>query len=92
MSGGPASVYADDAPHIDHTFFDLGVPILGICYGLQEMAWHFKGKVQPGEHREYGHADLEVMQHAPSALFADLPDSFVVSSSFSFHILQISAK
>jgi GMP synthase (glutamine-hydrolysing) len=65
LSGGPYSVYEEGAPHVDHAVFDLGVPILGICYGLQEMAWHF-GKnagVAAGEKREYGHAHLNLQQH-----------------------------
>lgn len=65
LSGGPYSVYEKDAPHVDHAVFDLGVPILGICYGLQEMAWHF-GKnagVAAGEKREFGHANLTVEKH-----------------------------
>jgi GMP synthase (glutamine-hydrolysing) len=76
LSGGPYSVYNDDAPHVDHAVFDLGVPILGICYGLQEMAWHF-GKnagVARGEKREFGHANLKVESHGGhmGELFKDL--------------------
>ena len=76
LSGGPYSVYKDDAPHVDHAVFDLGVPILGICYGLQEMAWQF-GKnagVARGENREYGHASLKVESHGGHMyeLFKDL--------------------
>src|SRR5207249_6196200 len=52
LSGGPASVYADDAPHPDRAIFVLGIPILGICYGLQLLAQYLGGKVEPGEKRE----------------------------------------
>jgi GMP synthase (glutamine-hydrolysing) len=58
LSGGPYSVYQEDAPHVDPAVFDAGVPILGICYGLQEIAWHFGKNVSAGEKREYGHASL----------------------------------
>lgn len=60
LSGGPYSVYEDDAPHVDPALFDLGIPILGICYGLQEIAWHFGKNVLAGERREYGRASLEI--------------------------------
>lgn len=63
LSGGPYSVYAADAPHVDPEVFTLDVPILGICYGLQELAWHHGKNVLAGEKREYGHAALEIQQH-----------------------------
>jgi GMP synthase (glutamine-hydrolysing) len=59
LSGGPYSVYEADAPHVDPAVFELGVPILGICYGLQEIAWHFGKDVLAGEKREYGPATLK---------------------------------
>ena len=82
LSGGPYSVYEEGAPHVDHAVFDLGVPILGICYGLQEMAWHF-GKnagVVAGEKREYGHANLKVESHGGhmDQLFKDLGNDLEV--------------
>lgn len=59
LSGGPYSVYEDGSPHVDPAFFDLGVPMLGICYGLQEIAYRLgKDNVVAGTSREYGHADL----------------------------------
>jgi len=60
LSGGPYSVYAEDAPHVDPAVFDLNVPILGICYGMQELAWLNGKKVGRGEKREYGPATLNV--------------------------------
>ena len=63
LSGGPYSVYEDDAPHVDARIFDIGVPVLGICYGMQEVAWHFGKNVLAGEKREYGHAEVDLIQH-----------------------------
>ena len=54
LSGGPASVYAPKAPHPDPAIFKLGIPVLGICYGLQLFAYHLGGKVAPGARREFG--------------------------------------
>lgn len=67
LSGGPASVYAKDAPLPDRGIFDLGVPILGICYGMQLMAHMLGGKVSKAERREFGRAELIVDK--PSLLF-----------------------
>lgn len=58
LSGGPSSVYEQGSPHVSEGVFDLGVPVLGICYGLQEMAHALGGEVLPGEKKEYGHADI----------------------------------
>ncbi|KAK4494224.1 hypothetical protein PRZ48_014522 [Zasmidium cellare] len=63
LSGGPYSVYAADAPHVDPAVFELDVPILGICYGLQELAWHFGKNVAAGEKREYGRTNVQVTRH-----------------------------
>ena len=60
ISGGPASVYDAGSPTVDPALFDLGIPVLGICYGLQLMAKFGGGKVTPGVKGEYGFANLEV--------------------------------
>jgi GMP synthase (glutamine-hydrolysing) len=60
LSGGPQSVYGADSPKSDPALFDLGLPVLGICYGEQLMAQQLGGKVEPSNEREYGPAELEV--------------------------------
>src|SRR4051812_47375867 len=64
LSGGPSSVYEPNAPRCDPKIFDLGVPVLGICYGLQIMAHTLGGKVEPAASREFGRAKLHV-ERAP---------------------------
>ncbi len=58
LSGGPKSVYEPEAPAVTEELFELGVPVLGICYGMQLMSRHFGGEVVPAGKREFGHADL----------------------------------
>ena len=60
FTGGPASVYAEGAPRVDEEIFELGIPILGICYGMQLMTHIFGGKVQRAEKREYGVMDVKI--------------------------------
>lgn len=74
FSGSPANVYQKRAPMPDERMFSLGVPILGICYGLQVIAHLLKGKVKKVSLREYGHADLLVDK--PVELFKELPKRF----------------
>ncbi len=71
LSGGPSSVYEAGAPQCDPAIFDLGIPVLGICYGMQLMAAQLRGHVKPGPSREFGHATIELLE--PGALFAGLP-------------------
>ncbi|MEZ7935320.1 MAG: glutamine-hydrolyzing GMP synthase [Sulfurospirillum sp.] len=59
LSGGPASVYAKDSYHPDPKVYELGLPILGICYGMQLLTQHFGGSVIPATHQEYGKAELK---------------------------------
>jgi len=68
LSGGPKSVYDKGAPAIEEALFELGIPVLGICYGMQLMARHFDGQVVPAGKREYGPADL-VSEGRPGPLF-----------------------
>ncbi|MEL0083864.1 MAG: glutamine-hydrolyzing GMP synthase [Gammaproteobacteria bacterium] len=70
LSGGPESVTAGDPPRVVDELFQLGIPLLGICYGMQTMTAQLGGSVEGAEHREYGHADLVVSNE--SALFNDL--------------------
>ena len=71
FGGGPASVYDEDAPKPDPAIYDLGLPILGICYGMQLLAHDLGGEVEPAERREYGLASLVVDE--TSGLFDRLP-------------------
>ena len=68
LSGGPKSVYEEGAPQIAEELFELGVPVLGICYGMQLMSRHFGGEVVPAGKREYGHAELASLAQ-PGPLF-----------------------
>jgi GMP synthase (glutamine-hydrolysing) len=76
LSGGPSSVYDKDAPKTDRRVFDLAVPVLGICYGLQLMVHALGGKVRAADKREYGHANVEIKN--ASRLFHDLPQKLNV--------------
>ena len=75
LSGGPASVYAEGAPELDVEVLELGIPTLGICYGMQLMARDLGGTVESNDVSEYGKADAELGE---SALFHDLPPEQVV--------------
>ncbi|MBC1371786.1 glutamine-hydrolyzing GMP synthase [Listeria booriae] len=76
FSGGPNSVYDEGAFRCDEDLFEMGIPILGICYGMQLMTNHFAGKVEPAKDREYGKASINVEK--PSRLFAGLPTDQIV--------------
>lgn len=95
LSGGPYSVYDSGAPHVDPAVFELDIPILGICYGLQEIAWqHNQGNVLAGEKREYGHAKLAFEPQAgnPSQvndLFQDVADGIDVWMSHGDKLSQL---
>ena len=71
LSGGPESVNLDDPPRVSQAVFDLGIPVLGICYGMQAMAAQLGGKVEASEHREFGYAEITPLD---SELLARLDD------------------
>ncbi|MGD9496511.1 MAG: glutamine-hydrolyzing GMP synthase [Armatimonadota bacterium] len=75
LSGGPASVYEQAAPEFDPAIFELGIPVLGICYGCQLMAHVLGGRVGPGDRREFGRQELHVQR--PDLLLAGLPERTV---------------
>ncbi len=75
LSGGPASVYADDAPHVDPRIFELGIPTLGICYGMQLMALDLGGRVDRTGVSEFGKTELHAQE---SLLFKDTPEDQTV--------------
>src|SRR5437867_4277701 len=71
LSGGPASVYAEGAPRVDPRIFELGVPTLGICYGMQLMAQELGGRVDRTGVSEFGKTELHALEE--SELFRDVP-------------------
>jgi GMP synthase (glutamine-hydrolysing) len=79
LSGGPSSVYGKKAPQPDPELFKLGIPVLGICYGMQLMGHHLGGKVEHSERREYGMGELALVQEC--ALFDGLADSLDIWNS-----------
>jgi GMP synthase (glutamine-hydrolysing) len=76
LSGGPASVYSENAPKCDPAIFDLGVPILGICYGMHLGCQILGCEIVPAQHREFGRADLMIQDNGN--LFKQMPESTVV--------------
>ena len=76
LSGGPNSVFEKDAPSIDKGIFELGIPVLGICYGMQLMSQVLGGRVVPGKEREYGKMPIETAKDNP--LFKNIPSTITV--------------
>ena len=72
FSGGPNSVYDPNAFKVDPEIFKLGIPILGICYGMQLMSYDLGGKVEKADNSEYGRADIEILND-DAVLFKGLP-------------------
>ncbi|AIQ44962.1 GMP synthase [Paenibacillus sp. FSL R7-0273] len=87
FSGGPSSVYAEDAPHVDPAVYELGLPIFGICYGMQLMAQQQGGKVERAAKREYGKADVDFQPG--SVLAAGLDGSQTVWMSHGDHVVEL---
>ena len=74
LSGGPSSIYEENSPTIDKALFDLGIPILGICYGMHYMVHTLGGKIKKADKREYGFASLDIKD--PDPLFKDMDTGF----------------
>ena len=91
LSGGPSSVYDADAPAADPGILALGLPVLGICYGLQFIVYHLGGKVRPADKREYGHADVNLLQEPGERLFAGLPNTISAWMSHGDEALELPA-
>src|SRR5215212_2475747 len=93
LSGGPNSVYEPNAPTLPAAVLESGLPILGICYGLQLLAHTLGGQVAPGHEREYGPALVEVDEQAAqtSLLFANLPTTLQVWMSHGDRVEQLPA-
>ena len=90
FSGGPNSVYDDDAFRVDPEIYQLGIPILGICYGMQLMAYNLGGRVESADNREYGHADINVTDDQ-AALFKGLPATQTVWMSHGDLVREVPA-
>jgi GMP synthase (glutamine-hydrolysing) len=88
LSGGPSSVYDADAPGADPLILDTGVPLLGICYGLQFIVHHLGGRVRSAPKREYGHAEVTI-EDGTTQLFAGLPASMQVWMSHGDEALEL---
>ncbi|MGZ5464374.1 MAG: glutamine-hydrolyzing GMP synthase [Thermoanaerobaculia bacterium] len=86
FSGGPQSVYSESAPYCSREVFDIGIPILGICYGMQLTSYLLDGKVEAATEREYGGAEIEVIRDSP--LFAGTPKRQQVWESHGDRVLQ----
>ncbi len=87
FSGGPASVYAPDAYKPNDDIWNLGLPILGICYGMQLITQHFGGEVVPADHHEYGKAKLNIKKDSP--IFEGIDNSSIVWMSHGDKALSI---
>jgi GMP synthase (glutamine-hydrolysing) len=90
LSGGPSSVYDADAPAADPKLLSLGLPTLGICYGLHFIVHHMGGKVKSAPLREYGHAEVTIEDNA-TKLFAGLPPTLAVWMSHGDEALELPA-
>jgi len=87
LSGGPASLTKPNAPRIDPGILEMSLPILGICYGLQLIAHHFRGKLAAGKQREYGRQEITVREEGD--LFFGVPSPFTAWMSHGDHVAQL---
>lgn len=86
FTGGPNSVYLDDSPKCDNALFDLGIPVLGICYGMQYIAYSFGGKVEAGKVREYGPTNVHI---GTSAIFNGLDKDEIMLMSHTDYVSRV---
>ncbi|MFG6150039.1 glutamine-hydrolyzing GMP synthase [Halobacillus sp. B23F22_1] len=86
LSGGPNSVYGENSFRCDEDLFELGIPVLGICYGMQLMTHHFNGKVERAHQREYGKADIAISEDP--VLFRKTPKAQTVWMSHSDKVIE----
>lgn len=94
LSGGPSSVYDADAPKCDPAILSMGLPVLGICYGMQWIAHTLSGKVEKADHREYGRAHWKCHSASTSTqseLFAGIPASLRIWNSHGDHVRELPA-
>ncbi len=89
LSGGPSSVYNENAYEVDQAVYEMGIPVLGICYGMQRIAVDFGGSVIRSDHHEYGKAELKIEQK--SALFDQVDDNGIVWMSHSDRVDELPA-
>ena len=89
LSGGPASVFEPKAPKIDPEILNLGVPVLGICYGMQLVCQHLGAKITPANHREFGRANLEIKDD--SDLFGAVPQRTTVWMSHGDQVTDLAS-
>ena len=90
LSGGPSSVYDENAPLCDTEVLWMSIPVLGICYGMQWIARNLDGKVEPAARREYGPAQLS-LEKGDSELFKNFPSSLKIWNSHGDHVLTLPA-
>ncbi len=87
FTGGPNSVYDADSPHVCKEIFDLGIPVLGICYGCQLISYMLGGWVEHAESSEYGKREFSFIKESP--LSADIPEKSVCWMSHTDHVLRV---
>ena len=91
LSGGPSSVYDREAPRCDPDVLAAGIPVLGICYGMQWIAKTLGGRVEPAGRREYGRARFRAETQGQAELFRGLPGSLSIWNSHGDHVLAVPA-
>ena len=89
LTGGPNSVYEKESPHCDKAIFDIGIPVLGICYGMQLLSWSLGGEVAPCSSSEYGRTKMQVSTDSP--LFAGLAPAQIGLMSHTDQVTKLPA-